>query len=74
LKVLLAGGVFFAGYFVIQLLVKRVKQRILDNALYEDIYTQKLSELVGSIVFIGLIIFDVLAVFQVIGFDVALLM
>lgn len=74
LKSLLGIGVFIAGYIVIQQIVTKIKSRIEENSLQEDIYAKRTSNLVGKFVFILLIIFLVLAVFQVIGFDTAIIM
>lgn len=44
------------------------------DSLIPDIYAQKNSKLVGSIIFIVLMIFNVLSTFEIIGFDVAIIM
>lgn len=66
--------VFVVIYIIGKIVVGKTKQRIRDNTINEDIYTTKISNLVGNIVMTAFIIFDILAVFQVIWFDVAILM
>jgi hypothetical protein len=51
-----------------------MKKRIQANSLEETVYIKRTSELVGKFVFILLMIFLILAVFQVIGFDTAIIM
>ena len=70
----LAVGVFIAFLIVIKAVVKKVRDRIQENSLQEDVYSKKVANLAGSMLYILLMIFNVLAVFQVIGFDVALIM
>lgn len=70
----LAVGVFVAFLIVIRIVVGKVKKRIQENSLQEDVYSQKIAGLAGSMLFILLMIFNILAVFQVIGFDTALIM
>ena len=70
----LAIGVFVAFLIVIKIVVNKVKNKIQENSLQEDIYSQRIAVLAGSMVYILLMIFNILAVFQVIGFDVALIM
>ena len=74
LKTVSAIGIFIIGYFVIQRIVKRIRKRIEENSLEADIYTQRNSTLVGKIIFVLLMIFLILAIFQVIGFDTAIIM
>ncbi len=74
LKALLAIWVFVAGYILIQRIVEKIKKRIEANTLQADIYAKRTSNLVGKFIFIMLIIFLILAVFQVIGFDTAIIM
>jgi hypothetical protein len=66
LKAALAIGIFFIGYILIQWIVKRIRTRIEENSLEADIYTQRNSHLVGKMMFILLMIFLILAIFQVI--------
>ena len=70
----LAVGVFVAFLVVIKQVVARIEQKMQENAIEEDIYSKKVAQLAGSMVYILLMIFNILAVFQVIGFDVALIM
>lgn len=74
LKIFLAIGVFIVWYIIINQIVKKVKNKIIANSLEEDVYIQKTANLVGKMISILLIIFLVLAVFQVIGFDTAIIM
>ena len=73
-KFFLGVLVFVAFYIISKKIVGRVKHRIEANSLQSDIYAKKISQLVGSMIFILLMIFTVLAVFQVIWFEVALIM
>lgn len=73
-KFLLGALVFIVFYIISKKIVARVRYRIESNSLQSDVYSKRISQLVGSMIFILLMIFTVLAVFQVIGFDVALLM
>ncbi len=73
-KVILAIGVFFAIYSISKIIIKKIREKITANSLQDDIYTQKISKLSGQIIFIFLMIFNILAVFQVIGFDTAIIM
>jgi len=66
LKAALAIGIFITGYFLIQWIVKKIRARIEENSLEEDIYTQRNSHLVGKMMSILLMIFLILAIFQVI--------
>ncbi len=70
----LATGVFVAFLIIIKMIVTKVKKRIQENSLQEDVYSNKIANLAGSILYVLLMIFNILAVFQVIGFDVALIM
>jgi small-conductance mechanosensitive channel len=74
LKTLLAIFVFVAGYIFIQRIVGKIKKRIESNSLESDIYSRRTSGLIGKLVFVLLMIFLILAVFQVIGFDTAIIM
>jgi small-conductance mechanosensitive channel len=73
-KVILAIGVFFAIYSISKIIIKKIREKITANSLQDDIYTQKISKLSGQIIFIFLMIFNILAVFQVIGFNTAIIM
>ncbi len=72
--IVLAVGVFIAFLVVIKQVVARIEQKMQENSIEEDIYNKKVAQLAGSMVYILLMIFNILAVFQVIGFDVALIM
>lgn len=74
LKVVLAIVISIIGYMFIQRIVKKIKIRIEENSLEENIYIQRTSNLVGKFMFILLMIFLILAVFQIIGFDTAIIM
>lgn len=71
---ILAIGVFIVFLTIIKTVVNKVKTRIQANSLQEDIYSKKIANLAGSMLYILLMIFNILAVFQVIGFDTALIM
>jgi len=70
----LAVGVFIAFLVIIKTVVNKVKIRIQANSLQEDMYSKRIANLAGSMLFILLMIFNILAVFEVIGFDTALIM
>lgn len=74
LDTFLAIWIFIIGYILIQRVVNKIKKRIEENSLEEDVYIKKNSTLVGKLVFVLLMIFLILAVFQVIGFDTAIIM
>lgn len=73
-KFFLGVFVFVIFYIISKKIVSRIRNRIESNSLQSDVYSKRMAHLVGSMVFILLMIFAVLAVFQVIGFEVALLM
>ena len=73
-KFFLGALVFVVFYIISKKIVARVRQKIESNSLQSDVYAKRIAQLVGSMIFILLMIFTILAVFQVIGFDVALLM
>lgn len=66
LKTALAIVIFFIGYILIQWVVKKIRTRIEENSLEEDIYVERNADLVGRIIAILLMIFLVLAILQVI--------
>ncbi len=70
----LAIGVFIAFLFIIKTVVAKVRKRIQENSLQEDMYSKRIADLAGSMLFILLMIFNILAVFEIIGFDTALIM
>jgi len=73
-KFFLGALVFVVFYIASKKIVAKVRHRIESNSLQSDVYAKRISQLVGSVIFILLMIFTILAVFQVIGFEVALLM
>lgn len=66
--------VFFVIYIIIKYLVRRVKAKIEWESLVNDSYSKKNSKLVWGILFIVLMIFNVLSTFEIIWFDVAIIM
>lgn len=67
--------VFFIILFLIKQIIKKIKERIEKNSIQTDEkYTKKISNLIGSIIFTLLMIFNILIIFEIIWFDVALLM
>lgn len=70
----LAVGVFVAFLIVSKKIIAKIKERMQANSIQEDVYSKKLADLAGNMIYILLMIFNILAVFQVIGFDVALIM
>ncbi|MCX6823080.1 MAG: mechanosensitive ion channel family protein [candidate division SR1 bacterium] len=73
-KAALAIGVFLVIYFISNYIVQRVRKRIIDNSLQTEGYTEKIAKLSGNIVRVFFLVFNILAVFQIIGFDTALIM
>lgn len=73
-RLLLGTGIFLAIYFVGKIISKRIEKKVLENNINQDTYAIKISKHVWSIVMIAFIIFDILSVFQIVWFDVAILM
>jgi len=73
-KTILAISVFIVWYRIIKIITTKIKEKIEENNLQSDAYTHNTSELVAKFVGILLMVFLVLAVFQVIGFDTAIIM
>lgn len=73
-KTLLVVGISIVGYFFIKRIKTKVESRVQANSIQENIYIQKTSNLAGKFVAILLTIFLILAIFQVIGFDTAIIM
>ena len=73
-KALIAVGVFLVIYFISNYIVQKVRKRIIDNSLQTEWYTEKIAKLSGNIVRVFLLVFNILAIFQIIGFDTALIM
>jgi small-conductance mechanosensitive channel len=63
----------FVLYILIKLLVKKVENRIMGHALDVTSYTKKMATLVGNILFIVLMMFNVLVAFEVMGINTAIL-
>lgn len=70
----IAIGVFLVIYFISTLIVQKVRKKIEDDSLQNDVYTAKVAKLSGNIVRVFLLIFNILAIFQIIGFNTALIM
>jgi len=67
-------GVFILIYIIIKYIVNKVKRKIEWESLVADDYSKKNSKLVGSILFILLMIFNILATFEIIWFNTAIIM
>ncbi|MDD3262890.1 MAG: mechanosensitive ion channel family protein [Candidatus Absconditabacteria bacterium] len=67
-------GVFILIYIIIKYIINKVKNKIEGESLISDDYSKKNSKLVGSILFILLMIFNILATFEIIGFNTAIIM
>ncbi|HMT00892.1 MAG TPA: mechanosensitive ion channel [Candidatus Absconditabacterales bacterium] len=65
----------FIGYIIINYITQKVKQRIGENSLEDnDEYQTKIANLIGTIIFNILMVFNVLLGFQILGFKVGVLM
>jgi len=74
-KIFLAWAIFIWIWIFIKRFTQRVQARIESNSTQSDErYTKKISNLVWNMIFIVLMIFNVLIIFGVIWFDVAILM
>lgn len=74
-KLFLAWIIFIWIWIFIKRVTQRVKTRIEENSTQSDeIYTKKISNLIWNMIFVFLMIFNVLIIFWVIWFDVAILM
>lgn len=74
IKALIAIGVFLVIYIISKIVVQKIRKRIIDNSLQTEGYTEKVAKLSGNVVRVFLLVFNILAVFQIIGFDTALIM
>lgn len=72
-RLFLAIGVCIILYIVIRIISYKAQERIQWNALVIDAYTIKSSALIGSIIFITLMIFNILIGFKIIWLNVGLL-
>ncbi len=74
-KALVAAAIFIVIYIFIKRIVNKVKKRIEENNIQTNsTYSKRLSNLIGKILFLVGMIFNVLIIFEVIWIDVALLM
>ncbi|HKL44181.1 MAG TPA: mechanosensitive ion channel family protein [Candidatus Absconditabacterales bacterium] len=74
-RALLALVIFLIIYIFIKRIVNKVKNKIEENNIQgNSIYTKRLANLIGKVLFLIGMIFNVLIIFEVIGIDVALLM
>lgn len=74
-KVFLAWIIFIWIRIFIKRFTQKVKTKIEWNSTQSDEkYTKKISNLIGNMIFVLLMIFDVLIVFWIIWFDVGILM
>lgn len=74
-KIFLSWIIFIAIWIFIKRFTQRVQARIEQNSTQSDEkYTKKISNLIWSMIFVILMIFNVLIIFGVIWFDVAILM
>lgn len=74
IKWITAIGIFFVIYYISTIIVKKVKYKIENNSLESDTYTNNMAKVSGNMVWVFLLVFNILAVFQIIGFDTALIM
>lgn len=75
LKWFLAIFVFVVFYYISKQIVATIREKIESKSVDPTSeYAKKMSKIIGNMIFILLMIFTLLAVFQVIWFDVAVLM
>jgi len=74
LKLLLWVLLFTIIYLIIKKVISNVKSKIESNNIVADVYAKKNAKLVWWVLFIILMIFNILATFQIIWFDVAIIM
>lgn len=73
-KATLAIFIFFVIRKISQIIISKIKNKIISNTLQDNLYTNKLAKLTGDILFIFFMIFNILAIFQVIWFNTAIIM
>jgi small-conductance mechanosensitive channel len=73
-KSAIAIGVFLVCYIVSKKIVAKIRARVEAHSLVKDTYAQRNSKLIGGVVFILLMIFTILAIFQILGIDMAIIM
>lgn len=74
-RALIATAIFIAVYIFLKWIIWKVKKRIEENNLQSNgTYSKKLANLIGKILFLIGMIFNILIIFEVIWIDVALLM
>lgn len=73
-KLLMALGLCFVLYVGIKIIVKKVEEKIEENTIQVTKYTKRTSHLVGIVIFIFLMVFNILIWFKVIGFDTGLVL
>lgn len=73
-KVLGATAIFIVIYIIIKKIVRKVENRVKGQAIDDDEYTNKVAHLVGNIVFISLMVFNILIIFSFLKLDVAIVM
>lgn len=73
-QVILGAILFAVGRILIKRLVVKVKNKIEDQDLTVDKYTKKVAGTIWSIVYTTLMIFNVLLVFALRGFDVGIIL
>ncbi len=71
-KFLRGAAVFTILYFVIKLLIEKFKKQMTSKALIQDTYIDKHTNLIWSILFVILMIFNALVVLNIIGLDTAI--
>ncbi len=72
----IAVVIFLVWLVVISLIIKYVKKRIFDkyDSIDENHYSKKVADIVGSMLYYILLLFNILIAFQIVSLNVAILM
>lgn len=73
-KVLIALFVFLAIYIVLNIIIKKIENRIQDHDIQNNTYTKRLAHLVWKIIYTIGLVFNILIVCEIMWVDVSLLM
>lgn len=76
IPLLIGIGAFLVGIVLINYIIKLLKKRIHNQygSIEENPYSKKVSGMIGQMVYVVLMIFNILIACQIVGLDVAILM